>query len=185
MDDGQIVQLYFDRDERALSLTAKKYGAYCYAVAFGILNSEEDSKESVNDTYLEAWNRIPPHKPNILKIFLGRLTRCISIDKWRKKTAGKRGGGEIHEVLDELSECVSASGNPASETEKKLLDETVNSFVKGLKSTEQKVFLCRYWYAQPIKQIAAENSFSESKVKTMLMRTRQKLQEILKKEGLL
>lgn len=91
MDDGQIVQLYFDRDERALSLTAKKYGAYCYAVAFGILNSEEDSKESVNGTYLEAWNRIPPHKPNILKIFLGRLTRCISIDKWRKKTAGKRG----------------------------------------------------------------------------------------------
>lgn len=185
MTDQQIIEMYWNRNESAISVTAEKYGTYCYAIAFNILNDEEDSKESVNDTYIETWNKIPPYKPNILKNFLGRIARCISIDRLRKKTAGKRGGGELPEVLEELSECIAKSGNPINEMERKLLNETVNDFIKGLKDTEQKVFLCRYWYAESIREIAEQCRFSESKVKSMLMRTRKKLYERLETEGLL
>lgn len=185
MTDGQIIELYWNRNERAISETSEKYGAYCYAIAFNILNDKEDSKESVNDTYIEAWNKMPPHKPNVLKSFLGRIARCISVDKLREKTAKKRGGGEFTDVLEELSDCVAKCGNPIGEAERKLLNETVNDFIKKLKETEQKVFLCRYWYAESVKKIAEQFGFSESKVKSMLMRTRKKLYETLKTEGLL
>ena len=184
MTDAQIVEMYWERNEQAISVTAEKYGTYCYSVAYGILHNEEDSKESVNDTYMSAWNSMPPHKPGILKTFLGKITRRLSIDKWRRKNAEKR-GGEIAEVLDELSECISPSGDPIAETEKEMLDKTINSFVKELKDTEQRVFLCRYWYAKSVKEIAKLFGFSESKVKVMLMRTRNKLKEKLETEGLL
>ncbi len=185
VNDQQIIEMYWNRDEQAIRSTADKYGSYCYAIAFGILHNEEDSKESVNDTYMNAWNRMPPDRPAVLKNFLGRLTRWISVDRWRKKTAGKRGGGELPQVLEELSECISKDGDPVGETEKKLLDETVGAFVKGLGDTEQRVFLSRYWYAESVKEIANRFCFSESKVKSMLMRTRKKLHERLVKEGLL
>lgn len=185
MTDRQIIEMYWNRNESAISETAEKYGTYCYAIAFNILNDEEDSKESVNDTYIEVWNKIPPNKPNILKNFLGRIARCISIDRWRKKTAKKRGGGELPDVLEELSECITKSGNPINEMEKELLNETINDFIKKLKDTEQKVFLCRYWYAESVKEIAEQCGFSESKVKSMLMRTRKKLYERLETEELL
>lgn len=184
MNDVQIIELYWNRDENAISATSEKYGTYCYSIAYGILHNEEDSKESVNDTYISAWNSMPPHKPNILKTFLGKITRMISIDRWRKKNAEKR-GGETAEVLDELSECVSPNGDPITEAEKKLLNDAVNSFIKELNEIEQRVFLCRYWYAEPVKEIAKRFGFSESKVKVMLMRTRNKLKTRLDKEGLL
>ncbi len=184
MNDRQIIELYWNRDEQAISMTAEKYGTYCYSVAYKILHNEEDSKESVNDTYLSAWNSIPPHKPNILKTFLGKIARRISIDRWRKKNAEKR-NAEITEVLEELSECVSPRGNPMTEIEKKQLDETVNNFIAELKDVEQRVFICRYWYAESVKEIAKQFCFSESKVKVMLMRTRNKLKERLEKEDLL
>ena len=183
-NDLQIVEMYWKRNEQAISVTAEKYGTYCYSVAYGILHNEEDSKESVNDTYLSAWNSMPPHKPGILKTFLGKITRRLSIDKWRQKNAEKR-GGEIAEVLDELSECISPSGDPIAEMEKETLDKTINTFVRELKETEQRVFLCRYWYAKSIKEIAKLFGFSESKVKVMLMRTRNKLKARLETEGLL
>ncbi len=185
MNDQQIIEMYWNRNEEAINATSEKYGTYCYAIAFGFSHDEEDAKENVNDTYMEAWNKMPPHKPKILKTFLGRLTRCISIDRWRKKVAEKRGGSELPQVFEELSECVAANGNPINETEKKLLNKTINEFVKELSNSEQKVFLCRYWYAEPVKQIAAKFGFSESKVKSMLMRTRNKLHERLETEGLL
>ena len=184
MTDAQIVEMYWDRNEQAISVTAEKYGTYCYSVAYGILHNEEDSKESVNDTYMSAWNSMPPHKPNVLKTFLGKITRRLSIDKLKRKNAEKR-GGEIAEVLDELSECISQSGDPIAEMEKEMLDKTINSFVKELKDTEQRVFLCRYWYARSVKEIAKLFGFSESKVKVMLMRTRNKLKTRLDEEGLL
>lgn len=185
MDDLQIINLYWNRDEKALRVTADQYGTYCYAIAYGILNNQEDSHESVNDTYWEAWNKMPPQKPPVLKTFLGRLTRCISIDRWRKKHAGKRGGGVLPEILEELSECTAPDGDPIHETEKQLLRQTVNRFIRRLNPTEQGIFLRRYWYAEPVRQIAGQYGFSESKVKSMLMRTRKKLREQLESEGLL
>ena len=184
MNDLQIVEMYWKRNEQAISVTAEKYGTYCYSVAYGILHNEEDSKESVNDTYMSAWNSMPPHKPNVLKTFLGKITRRLSIDKLKRKNAEKR-GGEIAEVLDELSECISPSGDPIVEMEKEMLDKTIKDFVKELSDEEQRVFLCRYWYAKPVKEIAKLFGFSESKVKVMLMRTRNKLKERLETEGLL
>ncbi len=184
MNDGQIIELYWNRDEQAISLTEQQYGTYCYSIAYGILHNEEDSKESVNDTYMSAWNSMPPHRPSVLKTFLGKITRRLSIDRWRRKNAEKR-GGEIAEVFEELSECVSRRGNPSTEAEKKLLDETISHFVNGLKDTEQRVFLCRYWYAESVKDIAKRFGFTESKVKVMLMRTRNKLRDKLETEGLL
>ena len=178
MNDLQIVEMYWKRNEQAISVTAEKYGTYCYSVAYGILHNEEDSKESVNDTYMSAWNSMPPHKPNVLKTFLGKITRRLSIDKLKRKNAEKR-GGEIAEVLDELSECISQNGDPIAEMEKETLDKTINTFVRELKDTEQRVFLCRYWYAKSVKEIAKLFGFSESKVKVMLMRER------LETEGLL
>lgn len=184
MNDLQIIEMYWKRNEQAISVTAEKYGTYCYSIAYGILHNEEDSKESVNDTYMSAWNSMPPHKPNVLKTFLGKITRRLSIDRLKRKNAEKR-GGEIAEVLDELSECISPSGDPIAEVEKKMLDKTINTFVRKLKDTEQRVFLYRYWYAKPVKEIAKLFGFSESKVKVMLMRTRNKLKEKLETEGLL
>lgn len=184
MTDAQIVEMYWNRNEQAITVTAEKYGTYCYSVAYGVLHNEEDSKESVNDTYMSAWNSMPPHKPAILKTFLGKITRRLSIDRWRRRNAEKR-GGEIAEVLDELSECISPIGDPIAEIEKEMLDKTINTFVRELKDTEQRVFLCRYWYAKPVKEIAKLFGFSESKVKVMLMRTRNKLKARLETEGLL
>lgn len=185
MNDRQIVEMYWSRDEKAVNETAKKYGSYCYTIAFGILHNQEDSKESVNDTYMSAWNSMPPNKPKILKTFLGKITRRISIDRWRRKTAQKRGEGERPEVLGELSECIAENGNPVNEIEKKLLNETVNDFIKGLKDTEQKVFMCRYWYADSVESIAKQFGFTQSKVKSMLMRSRLKLKKRLTEEDLI
>lgn len=183
MDDQIIVNLYFQRSEKAITETAAKYGNYCYSIAFNILNSNEDAEESVNDTYNDAWNSIPPHRPSILATFLGKITRRISIDRWRKQNAVKRGGGEIPLVLDELQDCIANVTSVEEEYEKQHLSDVINTFVKSLPETEQKVFLCRYWYVDSISAISKQFGFSESKVKSMLFRTREKLRLVLIKEG--
>lgn len=183
MDDREIVELYWARSEQAISETRSKYGSYCYSIAYNILNSNEDAEESVNDTYHDAWNSIPPHRPSILSTFLGKITRRISIDRWRRRTAEKRGGGEMPLALEELQECVVADRDTEKEFEKKHLSDVVNSFVKKLPETEQKVFLCRYWYMDSISTISQQFGFSESKVKSMLFRTRNQLRTVLEKEG--
>ena len=108
MDDEQILDLYFARDEQALAETDRKYGGYCYSLANGILNSEQDAEETVSDTYLKAWNTIPPHRPGVFKLFLAKITRNLAFSRWRQNTAGKRGGGEMQLVLDELADCICA-----------------------------------------------------------------------------
>ena len=183
MDDKRIIGLYFERREQAVEETAKKYGRYCYAIAYNILSDPEDAEESVNDTYLDAWNAIPPHRPNSLALFLGKITRRISIDRWRIRNAGKRGGGETALVLEELYQCVASDANPEQEFERKQLAQVINRFVKTLPGNEQKVFLCRYWYMDSIKSIGKRFGYSESKVKSMLFRTREKLRDVLRKEG--
>ena len=184
MDDTQIVELYWTREESAIEETATKYGSYCHSIAENILHNEDDAKECVNDTWLDAWNSMPPHRPSVLSTFLGKLTRRISIDKWRRSTAKKRGDGQLPLVLSELEDCVSDGKSIEEEAERKLLAEVITSFIKSLPETEQKVFLCRYWYMDSVSSIAARFRFSESKVKSMLYRTREKLRVRLEKEGL-
>lgn len=137
----------------------------------------------MNDTYLDAWNSIPPHRPNSLALFLGKITRRISIDLYRRKNAQKRGGGELALVLDELHQCIAHEADVEKEFETLHLSQVINEFVKYLPSSEQKVFICRYWYMDSIQSISKRFGYSESKVKSMLFRTREKLREILKREG--
>lgn len=184
MDDRQIVNLYWRRSEKAIEETALAYGSYCYSIAYNVLNNGADAEECVNDTYLDAWNSIPPHRPSVLSTFLGKITRRISIDKWRKSNAEKRGGGQAAVVLDELEECIPDKSDVEQTVETQLLADVINSFVKELPNREQRVFICRYWYMDSVEAIAARFGFSESKVKSMLYRTRQKLRERLIKEGL-
>ncbi len=183
MDDKNIVELYFQRNEKAIHETSIKYGKYCYSIATGILNNNEDAEECVNDTYNQAWHCIPPHRPSNLAIFLGKITRRVSIDKLRYRSANKRGNGEIALVLDELQDCISSDASLEQEYEQRRLSAVMNFFVNSLPKTEQKVFICRYWYTDSIESICKQFGFSESKVKSMLHRTRKKLQIILEREG--
>mgnify|MGYP001071018559 FL=1 len=185
MEDDSIVNLYWARSENAISETSKKYGNYCYSIAYNILGNVEDADESVNDTYLDAWNNIPPHRPSILSTFLGKITRRISIDKWRGRTAEKRGGGEIVLVLDELSDCIPSNQSVEHEVEVAELSQLIDNFVMSLPPMERRVFICRYWYLDPIADIAQRFGFSQSKVKMMLHRQRKNLLNRLEREALL
>lgn len=185
MEDNTIIDLYWKRSENAISETATKYGGYCYSIAYNILFDREDSEESVNDTYLAAWNTIPPRRPQMLVTFLGKITRYISLDRWKNRNAVKRGKGQVPLVLDELEECV-ASGDSVENAylEKEAL-ECINGFLGALPEIERNVFLCRYWYMDPIQDIAKRFDYSESKVTSMLYRIRGKLKIHLEKEGIL
>jgi len=185
MDDRQLVELYWARDERSLSITAEKYGSYLHAIAMNILEAKEDAEETVNDTYHDVWNAMPPHRPSVLAAFLGKITRNLSIDKWRARSAAKRGSGEAALVLDELEGCVSGPDDTAASAETKELAGYINAFLDSLPETERSVFLCRYWYMDPIDSIANQFGCSRSKVASMLFRMRNRLKELLEKEGLI
>ena len=185
MDDNRIVDLYWKRSEQAITETSMKYGKYCYAIAYNILYNNEDSEESVNDTYLAAWNSMPPKRPNILSAFLGKITRYISIDRWKNRMALKRGGGEIPLVLEELEQCVSTKVSIEEEYLKKELLKRINLFLADLPETERKVFMYRYWNLDSIEKISKRFGFSTNKVTSMLYRIRKKLQKFLEKEGYL
>ena len=182
MEDQGIVELFFGRSEQAIVETDKKYGGYCYTIAYNILASREDSEESVSDTYFSAWNTIPPRKPTLLQAFLGKITRHISIDRWRKQSAQKRGGKEMILALEELGECLDTRGMEAEITSRELT-RVLNGFLASLSETERNVFLCRYWYMDTIETIAKITGFSQSKVTSMLHRTRGKLRKQLAEEG--
>ena len=185
MEDQGILELFFARSEQAIAETDRKYGGYCYSIAYNILSSKEDSEESVNDTYYSAWRGIPPRRPRQLGIFLGRITRNLAIDRWRERRAGKRGGGEMQLALDELSGCVPGGESPEGEVLRRELLKSVAAFLGTLPETERSVFLCRYWYFDSAQDIALHFGFSSGKVRSMLHRTRKKLQSHLKREGLL
>ena len=183
MDDKSIVDLYFNRDEEAITQTDKKYGRYCYSIAYNILTNKEDAEESVCDTYMTAWKAIPPRRPSVLSTFLGKITRHISIDRWRERSAYKRGGGEVILALEELEDCVAGLQNVEMEYERKELIRAYVKLLDALPITERRIFLCRYWYVESIETIADKFGFSQSKVKTMLHRTRAKLRKQLAEEG--
>ena len=182
MDDRSIVALFWDRSETAIAETDKKYGPYCYSIAHNILTNREDAQECVSDTWLAAWKAMPPKKPAILSTFLGKITRRLSIDRWRTRTAYKRGGGELPLALEELGECADTE-TPEATVQRRELALRFNQFLSTLPETERSVFLCRYWYLDSIGQIAEVFGFSQSKVTSMLHRTRKKLKDVLEKEG--
>ena len=182
MDDQGIVRLYFARSEQAIQETDATYGGYCYSIAYNILANAEDSEESVSDTYLSAWNAIPPKKPIPLAPFLGKMVRHISIDRWRRKSAAKRGGGEMLIALEELGECVASRDDIEAQIERKELVRLVREFVADLPDMERRIFVCRYWYLDSIPDIAKRYGFSVSKVNSILYRTRGKLEKRLKLE---
>ena len=183
MEDREIVDLYWDRNERAISETAEKYERYLLKIAWNILADREDSEESVNDTYLHAWNAMPPHRPSLLSTFLGKITRQLSIDIYRKRHASKRGGSEYALSLDELADCVPATGGPEQEFEANELASAIDRFLRDLPAEARNLFLARYYFMDPLKDAAAACGLTEANAKTVLFRTRQKLKEYLGKEG--
>lgn len=185
MTDGQIIDLYWQRDTAAIQETSKKYGAYCFTVANGILNNKEDAEECVNDTWLKAWNAIPPQKPAILQMFLAKITRNLSLDRYLSRTAQKRGGGEIHLVLDELAECLPSSSDVAGEYERKELGQLVGKYINKLPPRDRIIFLRRYFFTDSIADIATRYHLSENNITVILSRTRKKIKNYLRKEGLI
>ena len=184
MDDAGIVSLYWERNEQAIEESESKYSGYCHAIAYRILTDHEDADESVNDTWLAAWESMPPHRPSVLAAYLGKITRRISLNRWRDSSRDKRGGGEVSLSLDELAECVPGRQNVERTMELAELTEAVNRFLAGLPAVERDVFVCRYWFLAPLREIGEKFEFSESKTKSMLFRTRKKLLAHLEKEGL-
>ena len=183
MEDREIVNLYWERNSNAIKETASKYGGYCKTIAKNILGNNEDAEECVNDTYLNTWNSIPPNRPNVLSTYLGKITRNLSFDRFRHRHADKRGGGEIELVLDELGECVSGADSVEQEVEKKELVRAINSFLDTLPQEKCNIFLCRYWYAISISEIATRFGMSEGNVSVTLNRIRSKLKNHLKERG--
>ena len=184
MDDLQIIEGFFSRSEDAVSAALDKYGRYCGAVAGNILSDYSDVEECVNDCMLRAWNSIPPARPASLKAYLGKIARNLALDKAAAASAQKRGGGEYTLALDELAEIVSGGTEPEKALEDGEISAAVNSFLEGLDDTRRKVFVRRYWYLDPVSQIAARFGLKESNVKTMLFRLRKELAQHLEKEGI-
>ncbi|MBR6879617.1 MAG: sigma-70 family RNA polymerase sigma factor [Clostridiales bacterium] len=184
MEDALIVDLYWDRDERAISETQIKYERYLTKIAMNVLSDREDSLEAVNDTYLHAWNSMPPHRPEILSTFLGKITRRVSIDSLRKKTAVKRGGSEYEVSLQELSENGIEPGTmQENESEYQDMGRYISEYLRTLPEDMRNVFISRYFHFDPLKDICKNFGFSESKVKSILFRVRNGLKDHLKKAG--
>ena len=185
MEDSQIIELYFKRKEEAIQETDTKYGSYCFSVAENILHNTEDSEECVSDTWLAAWNTMPPQRPTVLRMFLAKITRNLSFNRFHAEKAKKRGGGEIHFVLDELAECIATESDTESEYMAKELEQSIRLFVRNLPEREGNVFVRRYWYLDSLADIAKNTGFSGSKVASMLFRLRGRLKKQLIKEELL
>lgn len=181
MTDIEIIQLYFDRSELAISETDKEYGKYCRYIAFGILRNNEDSEEIVNDTYLSTWKSIPPQNPPSLKNFLGKITRNLSINRLEHNCTQKRGQGQYNAVLEELQSCIPSYDDSYEDTE--LIKRVINDFLRAIPIEKRRIFVRRYWYMSPIAEIAADFGMSEGQVKMLLMRLRKDLKKNLEREG--
>lgn len=184
MEDTQIVALYWQRSEDAITETDRKYGGTCRRVSWNILRNTEDSEECVNESYWKMWSLLPPARPAVFPAFLLRLVRNLSLDRYRKQTAEKRGGGQTALALDELSTCIPAPDSTETAVERQDLTDSLNRFLDALKPEPRRIFLQRYWYLSSIREIACDLGLSESKVKTTLLRTRAALRVHLEKEGI-
>lgn len=184
MEDETIVDLYWQRSSKAIEETDKKYGDYCRSIACRILHSREDAEECLDDTYMAAWNSMPVSRPQRLSPFLAAISRNIALKRARDRDRRKRGGGELELCIEELSEAIPSGADVEREVEDRELRRQIRAFVSGLPQTERRVFLSRYFYMLPVQEIAQRLGFTESKVKSILYRTRKKLLGFLEKEEL-
>lgn len=182
MEDKQIVDLYWARSETAVAETEKKYGRYCHYIAYQILYNREDAEEVVNDTYLKAWNTIPPQRPDPLKPYVGMISRQLALDAYEAQHAQKR-GGQVPLALDELAECIPDPDSRADIGESVALSDALDRFLWALPERTRNVFVRRYFYMSTVAEIARDFSMKESNVAMHLLRTRKKLAQFLKKEG--
>lgn len=185
MTDEKIIELFFQRNEMAIEETNKKYGAYCFQIANNILNNREDSEECLNDTWMNTWHSIPPTHPQNFKLFLAKIVRNLSFNKYKAKYSQKRGQGEISLILEELEECIAGQSDIESVFIAEELQNMINRFVCNLSPKEGNVFIRRYFYSDSIKNISKRYDISENHVRVILSRTRNKLKTMLKKEGYL
>ncbi len=183
MEDSQIIRLYWQRNTDAIKETDRKYGAYCFAIANNILRSAQDSEECVNDTWLSVWDAVPPQKPKVFRMFLAKITRNLSINRYCSRGAQKRGGGETALVLEELRECISDKTDVAGEYEAKELGKAISAFAGSLPARECSIFLRRYFFTESVAQIAKRYGITENNTSVILSRTRSKLKAHLIREG--
>lgn len=183
MEDGKIIALYVSRDERAITETGNKYGAYCQRLAVGILDDEADAEEVVSDTWLRAWNSIPPQKPVVLKLFLAKITRNLALNRLRAQATQKRGGGEAELALEELEECIPARQRVEDALEGRELARAIQRFLMTQPQKNRGIFVRRYFSVETPGAIAAELGLTEANVRKILQRTRRKLKDYLSQEG--
>ena len=169
---------------RAITETETKYGRYCMKIAQNVLNNLEDSEECVNDAYLRTWDSIPPNEPTSLGAYIGRITRNLALDLYRKRHSGKRGNGDVPLVFDELEECISGENELERREDSQEITNALNSFLASLPETERMIFMRRYWEMEPIADIAERYGITVSKTTTMLFRLRAKLRNHWTKEGI-
>ena len=184
MEDRQIVELFLRRSETAIAATAEKYGAYCHSIAFRILHNDHDAEECVNDAYLSAWNAIPPHTPERLSTFLGKLTRNLAVNRYKFSHAAKRGGGHVEVVLSELEDCIPVESDAEQAMEDEQIVKALNAFLKGQPAERRSIFLRRYWKLESIREIADSCGMSGSKVTSLLLRMRRELKKHLEQEDI-
>ena len=182
MDDEKIVDLFWQRDERAITETSAKYGALCGKIAYGILGNSQDSEEIVNMSYLRLWDAVPPKRPDPFSPFLAKIVRNLALNKLKAEHAQKRCSSEFTVSLDELDECIPDKKSVISDSVH--IRDCLNTFLKGQKRQVRSIFVLRYFYCESIEEIAEKTGFSESKVKSMLFRMRNKLREHLESEGI-
>ncbi len=183
MEDHEIVQLYWDRDERAIEESDKKYGRLCRSVALRVLESMEDSEECVSDTWLRSWNAIPPRRPDLLGAFLARITRNLALDRWRASHSARRLGGETALALEELGDCVSGE-SLENEVDRRELARVLNAFLRSLPEGDRNLFLRRYWSVETLESLAKQEGMSVSALHRRLRRLRSALADRLRKEGI-
>lgn len=184
MEDEKIIELYWSRNEEALVQTNRKYGSFCYGIAHNILKNEEDAEECVNDTYLGAWKSMPPRRPERLSTYLGKITRNLSLNRFKQYNARKRRHGQTELVLSELEDCIPSETSVEQIVEEKVLVKSINQFLWEQPEQKRNIFISRYWFLYPIRDIAKNYSISESKTASLLFRMRNELKIYLEQEGI-
>lgn len=183
MNDKELIDLYWARDEAAIQETSVKYGRLCAYIAHNILKNAQDCEECVNDTYFALWNAIPAQRPNRFSVFIGRITRNLALKKYAYLTAEKRNSSATVS-LDELGDCVSGSDSVESEMENKRIEDAIDAFLWAQTPEKRTIFIRRYWYFDSIDAICQSTGFSQSKVKSILYEMRLKLRKHLECEGI-
>ena len=183
MEDAKIIDLYWARSQQAVAASEEKYGPYCHTIARRILDREEDAEECVNDTWLRAWNAMPPHRPGVLSAFFGKLTRNLSLDRWRRNKAAKRGGNQVEIALHELEDCLPDRRSPDENLEAWETAALISAFLRRQPQLDRVLFVRRYFHLEPLDSLAGRFGLSAGQVKSRLHRMRQRLKAELEQEG--